>query len=92
MAVLLFPVLVGDSRASCGSDGVVVFTPGFDQDLGLGQGVEDLPVQEFITHRAVKALVVAIFPRAARRDAERLHADLRQPLLHGIGDKFRPVV
>lgn len=40
--------------------------PGFDQDLRLGQGVEDLPVQELVAHRAVEALAVVIFPWAAR--------------------------
>jgi hypothetical protein len=66
--------------------------PGFNQDPSLGQGVEDLPVQEFVTHRAVEGLAVAILPWAAGCDVERVHTDLRQPLLHGIGDKFRAIV
>jgi hypothetical protein len=66
--------------------------PGFDQDLILSQGVEDLPVQELVAHRAIKALAVAVLPWAARRDVERFHADLGQPLLDGIGDKFRAIV
>ena len=28
------------------ADGVVVAPPGFDEDLGLFEGVEDFPVQE----------------------------------------------
>ena len=66
--------------------------PSFDQDLSLSQGVEDFSVQELVTHRAVEALAVAVLPWAARRDVERLHADLRQPFLHGIGDELGAVV
>lgn len=73
-------------------DSVVVAAPGFDQDLSLGQGVEDFSVQEFVTHRAVEGLAVAILPWATWSDVERLHADLRQPLLDGIGDELGAVV
>ena len=64
-------------------------SPGFDQDLGFSQGVEDLPAQEFIAHRSVEGLAVAILPWAAWRDVERLRTDFHQPFLHGIGDKIR---
>ena len=67
-------------------------SPGFDQDLSLGQSVEDLSVQELVTHRTVEALTVAILPRTAGCDVERLHTDPRQPLLHGVGDKLGAVV
>ena len=67
-------------------------SPGFDQDLSLGQSVEDLPVQELVAHRAIEGLAVAILPWATRRDVECLYADLRQPLLHSVGDKFGAVV
>lgn len=73
-------------------DGVVVSAPALDQDPSFGQGVEDLPVQELVAHRAVEGLTVAIFPWAVGCNVERFHADLRQPLLHGIGDKFRAIV
>ena len=73
-------------------DGVVVPPPGFDQDLCLSQGVEDLAIQELVAHRAVEALAVAILPWAAGCDVERLHTDLRQPLLHGIGNELGAIV
>ena len=72
--------------------GVVMPSPGFDQDLCLSQSVKDLPIQELITHRAIERLTVAILPWAAGCDVERLHADLGQPLLDGIGDKLGAVV
>ena len=34
------------SQAAMWADGVVVAPPGFDEDLGLFEGVEDFPVQE----------------------------------------------
>ena len=73
-------------------DGVVVPPPGFVQDLCLSQGVEDLAIQELVAHRAIEAFTVAVLPRATWSDVERLHADLRQPLLHGIGDELGAVV
>jgi hypothetical protein len=48
--------------------------------LGLGETVEDLAVQELVVERAIEALVIAILPRRALRDVERLHADLLEPL------------
>ena len=54
------------------ADGVVVPSPGFDQDTGFGQRVEDLAVEQFVAHRAVEGLRVrrmsspfhSSFPRA----------------------------
>lgn len=73
-------------------DGVVMPSPGFDQYTGFGQRVEDLTLEQLVAHQAVEGLAVAVFPRAARCDVERFHADLRQPLLDGRGDKFRTIV
>ena len=67
-------------------------SPGFDQDLCLSQSVKDLPIQELITHRAIKALAVAILPWAARCDVERLHPDLCQPAFHGGGNELGAIV
>lgn len=50
------------------------------------------PLWSLVTHRAIKALAVAILPRGAACNVERPHADLRQPLLDGIGDELRAVV
>ena len=68
---------------------VVLSAPAFNQDLSFGQSVEYLPVQELVTQGAVEALALAVLLWAAWREVERLHSDLRQPLLHRIGDKGR---
>ena len=73
-------------------DGIVVPSPGFDQDTGFGQRVEDLAVEQLVAHRPVEGLAIAVLPRAAGCDVERLHTDPRQPLLDGRGDKFRAIV
>src|SRR3546814_13582270 len=66
----------------CSSDLVVMSPPGFDQDAGLGERVEDLAIEQFIAQRPVEALAVSILPWRSGGDVERLHADLRPPFLH----------
>jgi len=44
---------------------VVVFPPLFDDDLRLFEGVEDLPVEQFIPEPSVEALAIAVFPPTA---------------------------
>jgi hypothetical protein len=39
-----------------------VAPPFFDDDLSFAQGVEDLPVQQFIAEPAIEALIVAVLP------------------------------
>ncbi len=41
---------------------VVVFPPLFDQDLGLTQAVEDLPIEELIAESGIEALAVSVLP------------------------------
>ena len=43
-------------------------SPGFDQDLGLSERVEDFAVEQFIAQRPIEALAIAIFPWAARAE------------------------
>ena len=62
------------------ADGVVMPSPGFDQDPGPGQGVENLSVQQFIAHRAFKGLAIVILLRTAGRDVERLYNDFSLPI------------
>ena len=45
--------------------GVVVAPPCLDDDLCLGEAVEDLAVEEFVAKLRVEALAVAVLPRAA---------------------------
>ena len=72
--------------------GVVVAPPCLDDDLGLGEAVEDLTVEQFVAKLRVEALAVAVLPRAARLDERGLGADSCNPLSHCLGDKLRPVI
>lgn len=56
------------------SHSVVVIPPAFDQDLRLLERVEDLRVQQLVPQLAVERLDVAVLPRAAGLDKQRLHA------------------
>ena len=60
-------------------DGVAVPSPLLDEHLRLFERVEDLSVQELVPELAVEALVVAVLPRTARLDVERLYAEPPQP-------------
>lgn len=62
MAVSLFRELVGDTQRTVRPDGIVVPAPSFDQRPGLGQGVEDLTIEQFVAQRAVEGLAVAFSP------------------------------
>src|SRR3546814_12460446 len=61
------------------SDRVVVAPPCLDQHPGLGKAVEDFAVEQLVPQGAVEALVIPVLPWRARRDVERLHADLPEP-------------
>ena len=69
--------------------GVVVPPPGFDDDLGLGEAVEDLTVEQFVAELRVEALAVAVLPRASRFDERCLCADGYDPLPYSLGDELR---
>jgi len=71
--------------------GVVVSPPGFDDDLGLGEAVEDLTVEQFVAELRVEALAVAVLPRASRFDERCLCADGYDPLPYSLGDELRAV-
>src|SRR5690606_37881275 len=72
--------------------GVVVSPPGFDDDLGLGEAVEDLTVKQFVAELRVEALAVAVLPRASWFDERCLCADGYDPLPYSLGDELRAVV
>ena len=50
---------------------IVFPPPALYQDLGLLQGVENLPVEQLITQLPIKALIVTVLPRTARFNVER---------------------
>ena len=66
--------------------------PGFDENLGLLQGVEDLSVQELVAQPRVETLDVTIFPRRTRLDTGGPGANRGDPSPHGLGDELRAVV
>ncbi|MCP2000780.1 hypothetical protein J2S34_003228 [Nitrobacter winogradskyi] len=76
----------------CGALGVVVAPSCLDDDLGLGEAVEDLAVEQFVTKLRVEALAVAVLSMASRLDERGLGAGSRNPLPHCLGDELRAVV
>jgi len=71
---------------------VVVLTPAFDNDLRLGQRVEDLPVQQLVAQLAVEALAIAVLPGTTGIDERRFRAHHSNPLPYGPDDEFRAIV
>jgi len=73
-------------------DVVVVATPGFDHDAGLGAAAEPLERQALVTEVAVKALGIAVLPRRARLDERRLDLRVLEPFEDRASDELRTVV
>ena len=71
---------------------VVFMPPALDQHLRLRQCLEDLPVQALIPQSAIERFHIAVFPRAARLDEQRLHVRLIEPLSYACSRKHRAVV
>src|SRR5690606_6590066 len=72
--------------------GIVVASPCLDDDLCLGEAIEDLPVEQFIAQLGVEALAIAVLPWAARLDERGLCPYCGDPLPYGLGDELRTVV
>src|SRR3546814_6911950 len=62
------------AQAAVGADRVVVPTPGFDQHLCFGKGVENLAVEQFVAKRPIEAFVVAVLPVRRDRKSTRLNS------------------
>jgi hypothetical protein len=69
-----------------------VSSPALDEHLCFVQGGEELHRQEFVAQLGVEALAIAVLPRAARLDEERLHANPAEPGAHIAGDELGAVV
>src|SRR3546814_14837926 len=80
------------AQAAVGADRVVVPTPGFDQHLCFGKGVENLAVEQFVAKRPIEAFVVAVLPGRRWGYVECLHADLFQPFLDCCRDEFAAII
>lgn len=59
------------------ADVVIVMTPLLQNDLRFFQRVKSFTVETFIAQATIEALVVAVFPWAARLDVQGLYAQLR---------------
>ena len=66
--------------------------PGFDENLGFLQGIEDLPVQELVAQPRVEALDVAILPGRSGLDEGGPGADRGDPSPDGPGNELRALV
>ena len=55
---------------------IVLFEPHIDDDLSLIDACKPFGVQNFISQCAIEPFIVAVLPRAARVDLDRLDADL----------------
>ena len=71
------------AEGAVGPDLVVLAAPALDEDLGLGQGGEDLRVETLVAERAVEGFQIPVLPGTARCDAERGHAEPLQPGAQG---------
>ena len=79
-------------EAHVGSDGVVVMSPGFDQDLGLGAGAKPLDAQAFVAELAVERLAGSVLPRLAGIDEGGVDPVVGKPPEDGRADEFRTIV
>ena len=71
---------------------IVVAAPVFKDHPAFAQGVEQLPVQAFGPKASVEAFRIAVLPRTARFDIDRLDVVIPQPGLDHLGDELRAVV
>ena len=71
---------------------VVRPTPVLQYHAGLGQRPQLLTVQALLTQPGVEALDIAVLPRAAGVDVDRLNLVLRQPCTQVVLDEFAAVV
>jgi len=73
-------------------EGVVFPAVVLDDHPGFGEDPELFPVEAFVTEVPVEALHIAILPRTAWVDVDRLDLVLGEPLLHRLGDELAAVV
>ena len=73
-------------------EGVVFPAVVLDDHSRFGEGPELLPVKAFVPESSVEALHIAVLPRAAGFDVDRLDPVLGEPLLHRLGDELAPVI
>jgi hypothetical protein len=69
-----------------------MLAPALDQDLSLAKRCEDFSVRQLVAQLRIEALIVAILPRAAGLDIERLYANPPEPAAHRFGGEFAALV
>ena len=74
------------------SDRIVVMAPLLDDDDSFLQAVEDFTVQAFVAQFPIEGLAVAVLPRAAWLDVERLCSELCKPAAYDLGRHLCTVV
>lgn len=66
--------------------------PLIGQYPGFFETIQFLASQELIPELAVKALILAVLPRATRCDKRRLDVEHCQPVLKDFGRKFTAII
>jgi len=74
------------------SEGIILLAPPFYEHLRLFEGVEDLPIEQFISEFAVEAFAVAVFPRASWFDVQSSYSCSFKPFTYSLSGKFRSVI
>jgi hypothetical protein len=72
--------------------GVVSDDPVGEDDLGLGQGVEELDVEDLVAGAAVEGLDEGVLPGRARLDVGGGGLAQAAPVAQGVGDQLGAVV
>ena len=75
-----------------GSFGVVMLPPILNDDADFASIQQLFPIQKFIAETAIKALNVAVLPRATRLDVKGLDLIFAEPSLDFSDDKLRAVI
>jgi|APSaa5957512493_1039668.scaffolds.fasta_scaffold223820_1 hypothetical protein len=74
------------------SDGVVVSPPLFDDDLSLFDGIEDLPVEQFVPEAGIEGLAVAVLPGRAEFNVSGFGPHRLDPVPNGLGHELGSIV
>jgi hypothetical protein len=75
-----------------GSEGIVFYSPPFDEYLRLPECVKDLSIQQFVSELTVETFTVAVFPGTPWFDIEGSYPCTVKPLAYSLGSEFRAVI
>jgi hypothetical protein len=70
---------------------VVVDSPVLDEDLGFEEGIEAVPVEEFVTQATVERFDPGVLPGRSGVDEDGPGAVEAAPVGHSVGDELRAV-